>query len=438
MSGKVSLDAYDHMVRASLHDRVLGCLFGSALGDAIGLYTEFLPGDMAAAAYPSRKFTLVPRSAATPFRRDAHRNKHQPGEWTDDTDHALLILLAHLDSDGQSLDPREFAHRLQIWVQQGLRALDTLPLGLGRTVGAIVGNKAYLDDPEGTARNHWTTCGYNIAPNGSLMRTHPLGLMCLDKSFEETFEVAASYSVMTHVDPRCIISCAIGTALVRGLVLGDVTDEADIDATIARGLAWWKQYRQRQMEDNPRRKDEPDLDMDEFARHAKVNDLDDLELWGEGRKIGYVYKCFGAGVHLLRLAMRSGRAMRDQLSTFETLITDLIMRGGDADTNACFAGALLGSYLGFKALPPHWRGGLKHGEWLLEKSEALCSVLDVVDGVENKKDDTARDGGRGFVTEEQMEEKVMLLQARMAREEQEWKKSQEEGRKRPWFKWNKS
>ena len=437
MSSKVSLDAYDHMVRANLHDRVLGCLFGSALGDAIGLYTEFLSAEMAAVAYPLRNFTLLPRSKATPFRRDPHRNPHSPGEWTDDTDHALLILLAYLDSDGQALEPRELAERLRIWVQQGLRALDTLPMGLGRTVGAIVRNKAYLDDPEGTARQHWTICGYNIAPNGSLMRTHPLGLMCLEKSPEETFEVAASYSAMTHVDPRCIISCAIGTALVRGLVLGEITHEADIDATIAQGLAWWKQYRQRQMEDT-RHKDEPDLDLDEFARHAKIDDLADLVLFGDGRGIGYVYKCFGAGIHLLRLAMRSGGTMHEQLSTFETLITDLIMRGGDADTNACFAGALVGSYLGFKALPPHWRDGLKHGEWLLEKSEALCSVLGLVEGVENKKNDTGRDGGRGFVTDKQMEERVMLLQARMAKEEQEWKKKEEERRKTPWFKWNKS
>lgn len=300
-------------------------------------------------------------------------------------------------------------------------------MGLGRTVGAIVRSKAYLEDPEGTARHHWTICNYNAAPNGSLMRTHPLGLMCLDKSPEETFEIAASYSVMTHVDPRCIISCAIGTDLVRGLILGGVTCETDIEVTIKRGLGWWAQYRERQMQD-PSRKDEPYLDVEEFMRHANVNDLDDLELFGDGRKVGYVYKCFGAGIHLLRLAMRSGGTMHEQMALFETLITDLIMRGGDADTNACFAGALLGSYLGFKALPPHWRDGLKHGKWLMEKSEALCSVLDLVDGVENKRNDTARDGGRGFVSDHRMEEKVMLHQARMVKEEQEWNRKRSNGR----------
>src|SRR5436190_1902474 len=37
---------------ASLHDRVVGTLFGSALGDAIGLYTEFLTSAQAEREYP--------------------------------------------------------------------------------------------------------------------------------------------------------------------------------------------------------------------------------------------------------------------------------------------------------------------------------------------------------------------------------------------------
>ena len=124
---------------------------------------------------------------------------------------------------------------------------------------------------------------------------------------------------------------------------------------------------------------------------------------------------------------------------FEPLITDLIMRGGDADTNACFAGALLGAFIGYKSLPPHWRDGLKHGEWLMGKSMALCQVVGVLDGsYSGEKDkDTAPDGGRPWPTDAQMDKKVMILQARMAKEEQEWqkKKKEEERSSRGWMKW---
>ena len=146
--------------------------------------------------------------------------------------------------------------------------------------------------------------------------------------------------------------------------------------------------------------------------------LTDLAL-DEPRKIGYVYKTLGSGVHLLRLAMRGtanlAASLPAQTAAFEPLITDLIMLGGDADTNACFAGAIVGAYLGFKALPPHWRDGLRHGEWLMAKAEGLCMMLDVVHGTYSgaQDTDTAPDGGRGFLTDAQMEEKVMRHMAGM-------------------------
>ncbi|KAM5381682.1 hypothetical protein ACJZ2D_002902 [Fusarium nematophilum] len=426
------------IAQAHLQDRIIGTLFGSALGDAIGLYTEFLSAELSEKAYPDRTFTLLPVDKATPFRRDRHRNFHRTGEWTDDTDHAMLILLSFLHSDGQQLDPRDFASRLAIWVRMGLRALDTLPLGLGRTVGAIVRSKTFLEEPEETARKFWTTSKYNAAPNGSLMRTHPLGLMCLTKTVEETFQVAADYSVVTHVDPRCVISCAIGTALVRGLVLGEIREERHLDEMIEMGLEWYNARRELELQ-NPDRKDEPRLDVDEFRSHATAKTLADLKL-DDSYKIGYVYKTFGSGILLLRLAMRqlksSGR-IRSQLAIFEKLITDLTMEGGDADTNACFAGALLGGLLGFKALPPHWRDGLRHGTWLMDKAEGLCDVLGVTDGGYSGSGDgdTAEDGGRGFLTDAQMEEKCMRMQAWMVEEEQEWKRREEAGKKKGWFAW---
>ncbi|KFA52371.1 hypothetical protein S40293_05993 [Stachybotrys chartarum IBT 40293] len=392
------------LARANVHDRVIGTLFGSALGDAIGLYTEFLSGHLSRVSYPTASFTLFPASEATPFRDDAHRSPNQPGDWTDDTDHAMLILLSFLHQDGQLLDPQDLAVRLDVWVQMGLRALGTPPLGLGETVGAIVRSKAYLQNPEGAARRHWASRGYKAAPNGSLMRTHPLGLMCLGKTIDQTFQTAADFSVVTHVDPRCIISCAIGTALVRGLVLGEIHVERDIGDTIERAIQWWKDYRETEMKDASRHH-EPDLNIDELMHHIKVDELSDLRL-DDPYKIGYVYKCLGSGIHLLRLAMRqlegTGSAISTQTTMFEPLITNLIMLGGDADTNACFAGALLGAYLGYKVLPAHWRNGLVHGEWLMKKAEALSIVVGARDGTYNGAEDidTRHDGGRAFLTDE--------------------------------------
>lgn len=51
---------YAHtFVRAGVIDKIYGCIIGSALGDAIGLYTEFLPRHACAAIYKSGKFSFV-------------------------------------------------------------------------------------------------------------------------------------------------------------------------------------------------------------------------------------------------------------------------------------------------------------------------------------------------------------------------------------------
>ncbi|ODA77236.1 hypothetical protein RJ55_06863 [Drechmeria coniospora] len=424
------------LAKTSLHDRIIGCLFGSALGDAIGLYTEFLSAEVSAKSYPERRFVLAPPSEATPFRRDSHRGPHEPGEWTDDTDHALLILLSCLHSNLGPSSPGDLASRLHIWVRYGLRALDTLPLGLGRTVGSIVRTKGYLDDPEGTARQHWTNSKYNAAPNGSLMRTHPLALVCLDKSVDETFQLAADFSVVTHVDPRCIISCAIGTALVRSLVLHEVCREEDIDVLVEQAIAWYAGYRERGLQDTSRGA-EPDLDIAELRRHVRVDGLEVLQL-DDSMKLGYVYKTLGSGIHLLRLAMRSSDAtLSSQATIFERLVTNLIMCGGDADTNACFAGALVGAYVGYSALPTHWRNGLRYGSWLMNKAEGLCQMLGVTEGSYKGSEDkdTAPDGGRPMPTEADMERKVMELQARMAQDGQRRNERSKEDteKKSKWF-----
>jgi ADP-ribosylglycohydrolase len=441
--------ATTRLLHATLQDRITGVLVGSALGDAIGLYTEFMTSTTAAAAYPTGKFTLGGGGYATPtaFKLDAHRAPKLPGDWTDDTDHALLVLLAFLHTactagggaeagsgsgsgfdfglgvadDGAGKDvqggargersqplptQQALAERLRVWVSQGFRPLETMPLGLGRLVGTVVASAGFDTEPERVAREYWEKTGRRVAPNGSLMRTHPLGVVCLFRPEEEAFEIAAALSRVTHFDPRCVLACVLGTGLVRALARGEVLVEGDVDAVMKRGLKWFQGTGQ----------DGGELDIEELWRHVgSEGELEKLKL-DEQAAIGYVYKTLGSGVMLLRMAIRklatSKNGLLDRTLLFEQFITDLIMRGGDADTNACFAGALLGAYLGYSALPDHWRHGLKHEAWLLGKSAALCQVLGVMDGDYNgtKDKDTDPLGGKPAISQDEMEGRWMVLQ----------------------------
>ncbi|OJD20341.1 hypothetical protein ACJ73_08326, partial [Blastomyces percursus] len=368
--------------------------------------------------------------------------------WTDDTDHALLIILSYLRHNGKQLSPKDVAHRLHVWVGQGLRCLDRPPCGLGATVGTTQANElllhreydfqvvrsiGYLDNPAQVAYDCWVKSNRTVAPNGSLMRTHPLGIICLASTLPETFQIAADFSAITHADPRCIVSCCAVTGLIRGILRGEVLNEENVDEIIAEAFAWVDGWVRRRAggasgsdctpEENELHEQGALLEMYEYTRHANATSFKELEL-DDSRKMGYVYKTFGAAVLALRLGMRqTGYRLKDRsddgaakpphaTDVFEKVITELTFEGGDADTNACVAGALLGCLFGYNSLPPQWRDGMVRLDWVVGKCEALNQMVGVqascVDTGQRPRyrgsqdPDTAIDGGKGLLNAEEL------------------------------------
>ena len=421
-------------VRDTAHDKALGAIIGSALGDIIGLYTEFLPKSECHRAYPTGSFSLGPPTSLastniTPFRADNHRDKFDgPGQWTDDTDQALLLMLSYLHNHsreneskvGNVIDPIDVAKRLRIWIEQGLRCLDRLPLGIGQTIGRVVLDPEYTKDPVAVSLKIWLKSNRNAAPNGSLMRTHPLGVMCVERSLEETFQIAADVGRITHVDPRCVVSCCLVTALVRAILRGELANEGDLDAMIEKAYKWvegneelrWPERKSNREQEEPS-DEEPRLVWEEYRKHCYAETFNDLEL-DERQKIGYVYKCLGSAVLTLRSVLK-----RSAWSTaihsgevFESLITELVMEGGDADTNACVAGALLGAWVGYSRLPERWERGIRDRQWLVQKAEflswkagILASLPAIVDYTPDSDPDSALDGGKGMLTKDQLDKR---------------------------------
>lgn len=391
-------------VAATTLDKIYGCIIGSALGDTIGLYTEFLSKHRSEKAYPSRKFSLV-EPVTEPY-PDAHRLQFEPCAWTDDTDQALLIVLAYLYIETQDTEvdlSQEFAARLKIWVSRGLPALDRPAYDVGILVGSVANNNRYLSDPFGCATDRWIKSSRNAAPNGSLMRTHPIGVIGVNLTEEQTWQLSVRVGRATHVDPRCVVACCISVGLVRQLLRGQIETEKDMDAAIERAYDW---VRKQPDIMNPGQSSELTdvqirlhLERQEFEKHVYAETLNELQLDAYG-KTGYVYKCLGSAVLLLRLAFRriskasSAVSMTKKAQLFEQLMVDLIMEGGDADTNGAAAGALLGAYLGYANLPSHWKLGLAHNEWVMAKVERLTVAVGVKSGILHRERDEAADGGR--------------------------------------------
>ncbi|KAF2792743.1 ADP-ribosylglycohydrolase [Melanomma pulvis-pyrius CBS 109.77] len=423
-------------VRQSVIDKIYGCIIGSALGDTIGLYTEFLPKHACETIYKEGKFRLV--APITEYYSDSHRNRFEPCAWTDDTDQALLILLSHLHNhsttDSLAKLPQDFASRLRIWIEQGLLALGRPPCGIGALVGSVVTHTDYLKDPADMATKRWIKTARHVAPNGSLMRTHPIGVICVGLPEEEAWKIAAAVGRTTHVDPRCVVACCISVGMIRGLLRGEILTEAHMNKAIERAYTWVLSQPELM---NPGLDSEltewevkRHLDRKEFEKHVYAKTMEELKL-DNSKEMGYVYKCLGSAILVLRLGMRgAGQGQVPSQSIFEDLMTNLVMEGGDSDTNGAAAGALLGAFIGNANLPPHWAGGLAHKEWLITKVSRLNIVLGIIEGDAGDEKDEAPDGGKGLMNREELEKRDSdMLYAILSRDKERKEKAEKERRK---------
>ncbi|KAJ4353557.1 uncharacterized protein N0V89_005287 [Didymosphaeria variabile] len=395
---------------------------------------------------------------AHPFVRSSVTEKiyvrFAPRAWTDDTDQALLILLSYLQRPSNPTNlPQDFAHRLHIWTSHGLLALNRPPCGIGALVSSIVKTPTYLEDPASAATATWLKSGRNVAPNGSLMRTHPIGIIGVVMSEFETFDLAATVSKTTHADPRCTVSVLVVVALIRGLLRGEVRCEEHIDGAIASAYGYVLSS-PALISPSP---DEPHifeqaggiplhLSRSELSRHVVAASFDELDL-DDRREMGYVYKCLGSAILCLRKCMRATGASLSPSKTaspipsqalFEDIMTELIMQGGDANTNGAVAGALMGAYLGHAYLPAHWATGLAHREWLDEKILRLCKVIGVLEGEVREEADEQPDCGKGLMSTAELEarDRAMLLgimERKRIRQEQERKKDGQSKGFAAWF-----
>lgn len=69
----------------TIQDRIKGCIFGQAIGDALGLGTEFMSKEEVMRNYPHGLTDYAQ------IVQDRHRSGWKRGEWPDDTDMMLCI-----------------------------------------------------------------------------------------------------------------------------------------------------------------------------------------------------------------------------------------------------------------------------------------------------------------------------------------------------------
>jgi hypothetical protein len=115
--------------------------------------------------------------------------------------------------------------------------------------------------------------------------------------------------------------------LIRGLLRGDILDEAGVNNCIERSYQFVHGNEDLMDPGGEEPSEEvldARLDREEFDRYAYARSLEELELDSLGA-LGFVYKCLSSAILLLRLAMRKLSPRPDSLAAatlFEELTVD--------------------------------------------------------------------------------------------------------------------
>ena len=165
----------------------------------------------------------------------------------------------------------------------------------------------------------------NSQANGALMRVSPLGIFGAGRKKADVMGWAKKDAALTHVHPVCGQANALFAALLAHAIREGGTG-AELYETL---LVWMKRMK---LEHALR-------GAVERAAHEKPRDYE--------TQMGWVLIAFQNALWQMLHA-----------PSLEEGVVDTVMQGGDTDTNAAIAGALLGAIHGEEAVPAQWRDSI--------------------------------------------------------------------------------
>lgn len=311
-----------------LRSRVLGCVLGAAIGDALGHPTEFLSAEEIRRQYPPNGVT----GYALYWERDDARF----APYTDDTQMAEIVLrsLLHASAQGLGLDATmdQIARGFVGWLDS--------PQGGHRAPG-----HACLAGSRALARGlHWSVAGGETAGGcGSVMRAYPFGVLFAN-DLDHAEQWAVEHSKLTHRDPIALAACA---AMARGTALA--IQGEPIEAVLSGLVEAARPY-------SDRTADMIDVAVAEGREGVPPEvTLGRLEGWA-------AHEAIAAAAYV---ACRHPDDPRSGL-------LEGANSPGDSDSVATLAGPLLGAANGIEALPTDWVADLERTEELSGLAQAAA------------------------------------------------------------------
>lgn len=283
-------------------DAIVGCLLGTAVGDALGLAYEGLT--------PSRAVRLLGQP-------DRCRFFFGRGMISDDTEHTCMVAQSLIEANVDvERFARRFAGRLRWWIL-------AFPAGVGKAT-ARAGIKLWLGAKPANA-------GVFSAGNGPAMRAAILGATLDD--VERLLELVRASSRLTHSDPKAEYG-AIAVALAARCSRNNETVDGklwltEVVAAVGDGGMELTELLSRSV--------------NSVAAGESTNSFA-ASLGLTKGVTGYTYYTVPVAIH----------AWLSHPKNYRQAVTAVIECGGDADTTAAIVGGIVGSGVGESGIPSEW------------------------------------------------------------------------------------
>ena len=287
--------------------RAQGCLLGQLAGDSLGSLVEFQSSTTIAEQYPDGVRDL---SDGGPWNTIA-------GQPTDDSELALALARS-IVAEG-TYNPGAAIDAYASWYESD-------PFDCGSTTSAALSaaSRGGLDR-DGRMRAVEAAASSTSQSNGSLMRVSPLGIFAAGSSVEEIAGWARADSRLTHPHPACQDACAaLAVAIAHAIAHGEGPQ-----AAYAAAREWARASA----------RDRSVAGALDAAEDAPPADFQAQQGW-------------------VLVALQNAFFRLLHAPNLEEGVVATVMAGGDTDTNAAIAGALLGAVHGRDAVPARWRSAV--------------------------------------------------------------------------------
>ena len=287
--------------------RMLGGLWGSLVGDALGVPVEFQ--------------NRAARVADPVTGMRAFGTHRQPaGTWSDD---GALLLCSIESLVERGFDTGDMGRRFLQWHNQALWTAngDVFDVGIA-TSQALMRIRQGIPAEEAGGRDQYSN------GNGSLMRILPVVLHALRQEpavFRDRLHRASS---ITHGHPRSQMACVFFGLIVQTLLEGRSAATTHQSVSIAFARVY---------------EGSPELDAFRNVLLPNLADVPEIEV----NSGGYVMETLHAALWCFLTT-----------ASFKECVLKAVNLGSDTDTTGCVAGGLAGIFYGEAAIPEEWRDAL--------------------------------------------------------------------------------